>query len=221
MIQAENIHKKIGNLQVLDGVSFEVDTTKTHVILGPSGCGKTTLIKILTGLMEADKGSVNIQGRPGIVFQEPRLLPWKTLEENLKVVKKLNKENSGDADTVLKSIGMYDSRKKYPDEISGGMKQRISFGRALMTSPDVLILDEPFNSLDFKAKAELQDIIKNKIEDRKIKTVYVTHDLESALKVGDKIISLSEKPSSILDIFDANNFNSVEEFRERISQIYL
>jgi len=221
MLEVKNIDKHKGEEKVLDNLSLELRENEINVILGPSGCGKTTLTRIILGLEEQDSGNISIEGNVSPVFQEPRLLEWKSVEENLEIVERLSSEESAERSDVLKNIGMYDERRKMPSEISGGMKQRVAFGRALMKKPDILILDEPFNSLDFKSKIKLQEIIAKTVENKGMNVLYVTHDLESAVRLGDKIIILSEKPSDVRKILHASDYEKEEKLRAAISETYL
>lgn len=219
MIEAEGIEKSFGDLHVLDGVSLSLDRRETYALLGPSGCGKTTLVKILAGLLDPDSGRVDVMGRTGIVFQEPRLLPWLTLEENIGIVNKISdvELEEEEVDELLELTGLGDSRNSFPKDLSGGMKQRASLARALAFQPDVLLLDEPFNSLDHRTKKSLLEEFREIIDARELVAVFVTHNIEDALEAGDEIILMDDRPAAIEGRFDTTE-HGMESIRDRIGQ---
>jgi ABC-type nitrate/sulfonate/bicarbonate transport system ATPase subunit len=191
------------NLSVLDGEFI--------VIVGHSGCGKSTLLKIIAGLESPDDGgAVTLRGKAitgpgperGMIFQEHRLMPWLTLEKNvtLGLVGKTGKEKSALAGEYLKMVRLEAFKKAYPAQLSGGMSQRAAIARALATNPETLLLDEPFGALDALTKIEMQwEILK--IRQRKQTTmIMVTHDIEEAVFLADRIVVMSNRPGRIQDI---------------------
>lgn len=199
-----------GDLAVLKDLSFSVADQEFVVLLGPSGCGKTTILKILAGLVQPTAGAVFRNGRvidgpdPDIamVFQDFVLLPWKTVLENVMLGQKV--QNQVDKSTRrslakrwIEKVGLDGFEHRYPKELSGGMKQRVGLARALSVNPEVLLMDEPFGSLDAQTRDRLQtELLELWHEERKT-ILFVTHDIDEAIFLGDRIMVLSEKPSSI------------------------
>lgn len=198
----KNLHKSFGKLTVLKDFNMEVEDNKIIAILGPSGCGKTTLLNILSGMTEADEGEIfGFQQKTiSYLFQEPRLLKWKTVEENIDFVLK-NKLPSSQREEKIKKylemVSLWKYKDYYPNNLSGGMKQRVSIARAFAYPSDILLMDEPFKSLDFELKMNLiYDFISLWQLDRRT-VFFVTHDIHSALMLGDEIYLLSQKPTNI------------------------
>lgn len=205
-IEVSNLRKKFGRNKVLDGISFSVKKGDFVVIFGPSGCGKTTLIKILSGLI-ACEGDVDVGSkRIGVVFQEPRLFPWLSVEDNIKFGLELQnkKQPQKDIDRVIDALEISNFKDDYPDQLSGGMKQKVALARVLVTKPDVIVLDEPFASLDVVTRKKLQDELL-KIHKRKATMIFVTHNIEEALRLGKKIIVLSNKPTKVKGFLTGKN----------------
>lgn len=219
MIAAEDLKKSYSSLEVLDGVSLSVEDSNIYAIVGPSGCGKTTLLKILSGIIEPDRGVLKVNGRTGVVFQEPRLLPWRSLEGNIRLVEDIaDVELSGeDVDELLELIDLKESKDSLPKDLSGGMKQRAAFARALAFRPDLVLLDEPFNSLDYYTKESLLNDFKDTIESRDLASIFVTHNLDDALEVSDRVIMMSDKPAEVIDEVRASD-HSTEELRKIMNQ---
>lgn len=201
-----------GSVNVFEDLSFEVDKNEFLVVLGPSGCGKTTLLKTISGIVEPDFGSIYKNGTRvceptsdiAMVFQEHALLPWKTVVEN--VVLPLEVQNRYDgktrrelARTWLEKVGLREVAESYPTELSGGMKQRVGLARALTANPEILLLDEPFASLDYQTKTKLQTKLLELWSEERKSILYITHDIHEALYLADRILVLSEKPASIID----------------------
>lgn len=188
---------------VLENISINSDNGIT-AIAGKSGCGKTTLLRILSGLITPDSGDVTHSGRVGMVFQEPRLFPWFTVERNLKSVMKQQKLSKNETDErigkVLEIVGLGDCRKKYPSELSGGMKMRVSIARSLVYECDMLLMDEPFNGLDIPSKAAISELLR-KLSADGLKILFVSHIPEDIIEVADRIYILSPRPAKIIDYF--------------------
>ncbi len=219
------IEKSYGELKVLDGISFDVKPNEFICIVGESGCGKTTLLKIIAGIEKADKGEV-VFGKDnpkiGFVFQDARVLPWKTVIGNIEFVLDAAKMDRAIAKEIIQFVGLSGFENYYPKQLSGGMLQRLSIGRALAINPDVLLMDEPFANLDALTKQkmhrELIRIVSNKT------VVFVTHDIEEAIYLADRIIILSPRPAKVVDIVEIDipkprNIVS-EEFLEYKRLIY-
>jgi len=173
-------------------------------ILGPSGCGKTTLLNIVAGLETADKGEIcgMEQKKPGFLFQEPRLLPWKNAVDNLKFVLPDSMDKSLKNDIcidMLKKVGLSGFEKQYPSRLSGGMNRRLAIARAFIVHSDILFMDEPFQSLDLKRRQQMIDLLKSLWLYQKTTILLVTHDVQEALLLSDKIYILSDKPAKVVE----------------------
>jgi len=201
-------------LLVLDNINLNVKKSEFVCILGPSGCGKTTLLRIIMGLEQFSSGSINLDGknieevesRLGMVFQEFSLFPWRTIFENvtfgleMKGVKK--QEQTKIAEKYLELVDLSDFKDHYPSELSGGMKQRVAVARALAVNPELLLMDEPFGALDAQTRNTLQtELIK--LWGKTEKTViFITHNIEEAIFLAQRIIILSKIPSRVERIIE-------------------
>jgi len=200
-------------LSILEDINLFVSDGEFVVIVGHSGCGKSTLLKIIAGLETQDKGgTVLYNGQPvtgsgperGMIFQEHRLMPWLTLEENvtLGLEGKTKNEKKRLADEYLKMVKLEDFKKAYPAQLSGGMSQRAAIARALVTGPQMLLLDEPFGALDALTKIEMQKEIMKLRDTKKNTMIMVTHDIEEAVFLADRIVVMSDRPGRIRDIVE-------------------
>ena len=209
VIEFKNINKNFGELKVLENTSFQVNKGEIVCLLGPSGSGKSTLFKLAAGLIEQDSGQINIKNnlRKSYIFQSPRLLPWKTVEENLTFVQEnylIKKRAKKIREKLLKLNGLDDFKKNYPDQLSGGMKQRLEIIRGLSIWPDLLLMDEPFKSIDTQLKFNLRKMLLRFYEQMNLTALLITHDPEEAVLLADKIFILSGKPASIKKEFEIN-----------------
>ena len=209
VIEFKNINKKFDNLKVLENTNFTVNKGEIVCLLGPSGSGKSTLFKLAAGLMETDSGQIKIDKslRKGYIFQNPRLLPWKTVEENLIFVQEnyLPDEKAKKIrDKLLRLNGLADSKNNYPAQLSGGMKQRVEIIRGLSILPDLLLMDEPFKSIDTQLKVNLRKMLLRFYEKMDLSVLLITHDPEEAVLLADKIFILSGKPAKIKKEFVIN-----------------
>ncbi|OOC43505.1 ABC transporter ATP-binding protein [Thermosipho sp. 1074] len=203
ILKIENLNKSFGSLKVLENIEFKIKRGEKITFLGPSGCGKTTLLRIIAGL-EKYSGKVKKSFKKiGYIFQEPRLIPWKTVYENLKFVGKDDRKIK----EVLISLDLFQFKDYYPAKLSGGMNQRINLARALIVEPEILLLDEPFSSLDIHIKWKLINDINAQIKNRKITTILVTHDIKEAISLSDRILILSNRPAKIIKEFITNEIN--------------
>ncbi len=206
MFEMRNITVSFDRLRVLVNFNLQGEANKFLCLLGTSGVGKTSILNLFAGILKPLCGSV-VSGarRLGYVFQEPRLLPWMTVEQNMEVGlyslagdKKWRKET---VRQVLQKIGLEEFAGYYPEQLSGGMKQRVSIGRAYVIQPDLLLLDEPFTGLDEALKSGMQDLLLVLANWHKCTTIMVTHDIREAIKLGDRIIVIDGRPGQIvLDI---------------------
>jgi len=199
------------SLSVLEDINLTVREGEFVVIVGHSGCGKSTLLKIIAGLETQDQGgTVLYNSQPitapsperGMIFQEHRLMPWLTLEKNvaLGLEGKTKSEKKRIADEYLKMVKLQDFKKAYPAQLSGGMSQRAAIARALVTGPQMLLLDEPFGALDALTKIEMQKEILKLRDEKKNTMIMVTHDIEEAVFFADRIVVMSDRPGKIRDI---------------------
>jgi NitT/TauT family transport system ATP-binding protein len=194
-----------GTIDVLRQLRFEVEENEFACILGPSGCGKTTTLRILLGLDQDYRGSVQLPGKSqatmGAVFQEPMLLPWRTVEQNVRLA--LPKELRGaNLDALFAQLGLSNMRSFYPAELSLGLARRAAIARALAIEPDILLLDEPFVSLDEPTAQQLRHLLLFVWSERPTTALMVTHNLQEAIMLSDRIIVLSDRPAHVLGTFD-------------------
>jgi len=191
----DKLSKSYGPLTVLDNWSLTISKGQRLVLLGPSGSGKTTFLRIISGLETPSSGIIeSFDHKTGFVFQEPRLIPWRSVKDNLLFV-----NQNGDYQKILSRLRLTGFADYMPSQLSGGMRQRVNLARALMTTPDLLILDEAFSSLDLRVKASIMEDINQLWLENKFTIIGVTHDLKEALYLADKIIILSGRPSQIIN----------------------
>jgi len=201
-LEVQNIVKHFGKEQVVKDLTFSLDAKKTLSILGKSGCGKTTMLKTIGGLVAPDSGSVQLNGaditniRPEkrnivYLYQEDLLFPHLNAFENIAFGLRLKKipENTikEEVTHMLCSLELESQSQKMPNQLSGGQRQRVSFGRAIITNPSLLLLDEPFGSLDAGTRYRMQGLFQNLSQEFDITSLFVTHDLKEAVLMGDKI----------------------------------
>jgi ABC-type nitrate/sulfonate/bicarbonate transport system ATPase subunit len=183
---------------VIAGVAFALDAGEVGVLVGPSGCGKSTMLRILAGLDHDFQGRVSrpLGARIGFVFQEPRLLPWRSVEENVRLVAPLADEAKLSA--LFEILELKAHRNHFPGELSLGLARRVALARAFAVEPEFLILDEPLASLDAALAARLRDEIALLVDGRSMITLLVTHDLDDAVRLGDRLVLLSSRPARVL-----------------------
>ena len=192
-----------GFTQILKEIDFSLEEGKIISIVGPSGGGKTTLLKLCAGLLDITEGEIeNSFSSSAFAFQDPRLLPWKTSLENIMMplhVKMKESELKEKATALALKFGLERSDLvKYPKDLSGGMRQRVSFARALIGEPKLLFLDEPFSALDIGLKKELQSFVLEACERQKMSVLFITHDVMEAIKLSDTILLLKSDPGEIV-----------------------
>jgi ABC-type nitrate/sulfonate/bicarbonate transport system ATPase subunit len=183
---------------VIAGVSFALDAGEVGVLVGPSGCGKSTMLRILAGLDHDFQGRVSrpVGARIGFVFQEPRLLPWRSVEQNVRLVAPLADEAKLSA--LFEILELNAHRNHFPGELSLGLARRVALARAFAIEPQFLILDEPLASLDAALAARLRDQIALLMDNRSMITLLVTHDVDDAVRLGDRLFLLSSRPARVL-----------------------
>ena len=213
-LSIQNVNKSFTvdgqKVDVLKDINLEVQEGEFIAIVGHSGCGKSTLLKIIAGLEKNDTGLVTVDGKEvngpgmdrGMIFQEHRLFPWLSIEKNVQLgLKGLSKEEKTKlSNQYLELVKLSEFKKAYPSQLSGGMSQRAAIARSLVSQPEVLLLDEPFGALDALTKIELQEELL-KIRERFHNTMLmVTHDIEEAVYLADRIVVMSARPGRIKDV---------------------
>jgi NitT/TauT family transport system ATP-binding protein len=205
-----------GSFQALENVSLYVKNEEFVSILGPSGCGKSTILRILAGLEEPTSGSVQVSGeevkgpsaKRGMVFQSYTLFPWLTVRENIEFGLKLKgmkqKERKEISDRYLELVGLERFADSYGKELSGGMKQRVAIARSLANNPEVLLMDEPFGALDAQTKQSMQQLLLDIWKKEKTTIVFITHDIDEALFLSQRIYVMEARPGRILEEIDAD-----------------
>lgn len=201
MIEIKDLIKKFNDHYVFNNLNLDIESDKITVILGKSGCGKTTLLRLISNLEKYDSGSINTNNlKFSYVFQEPRLFPWLTVFENIQAITNLP------SDEIYRMIRMVDLEKfsnSYPDELSGGMKSRVSLARAFAYKPNFLLMDEPFSNLDDFTRVKMQEELLKLYNKENVGILFVTHNIDEALTIADKIIVLKEGK-----IYSSYNINS-------------
>ncbi len=208
-IEVRNLTKRFGDLLVLDEISFNVGEGEFLSIVGPTGCGKTTFLNTLSKLIPSTAGDIFIDGEIAdpkkhhlsFVFQEPTCMPWRTVRENVAYgmeVKNVPKaEMEKKLDQILGMVGLADCAGLYPNQVSASMLQRIAVARAFAVNPDLLLMDEPYGQLDVKLRYYLEDELVRLWEHLKSTVIFVTHNIEEAVYVSERILILSNKPAKI------------------------
>lgn len=201
-IEIEQLNKSFSEgQQVLKDISFSVQKGEIVSILGPSGCGKSTILRILASLETSDSGTALCNGQTSFVFQQPLLLDWRTALANVTIPLEIKGMAKAEADrkaqVALELSGLGQNLLQYPEELSGGMKMRVSLARALVTEPNVILLDEPFAALDEMTREKLNEELIKLNHNKKLTLLFVTHNIFEAVFMSDKIIILSDSPASI------------------------
>ena len=213
--------------QVLSELSLSLSAGEVAVFVGPSGCGKSTLLRILAGLDHDFEGTVSRpqQARLGMVFQEPRLLPWRSVDDNVRLAAPLADEAA--LSNLFNILELTAHRSHFPGELSLGLARRVALARAFAVDPDFLILDEPLASLDKALAARLRDQIATLVANRSAMTLLVTHELDDAIRLGDRLFFLSPRPARILHVVPiitpraARNDMEVDRIRADLALLHL
>lgn len=242
LLAVENLGKSFGDHQVLGGIDVTVRSGEFMCIVGPSGAGKTTLLQCLSGLIEPTTGTVSLRGEKvteppaemAIVFQDysRSLMPWLSVLDNvmlpLRSTIKDKKERKEKGLEALVEVGLKDHVEKYPWQLSGGMQQRVAIARALAYAPSIVLMDEPFASVDAQTRADLEDLtlkVKNHLG---ITILLVTHDIDEAVYLSDRVLVLGKKPTQVVDLIETNlgpardqiATKATREFAELRSRVY-
>lgn len=209
MIRLCNIYKEYcvdgQKINIFQNLNLTIDPKEITVLTGKSGSGKTTMLRILAGLEKPSKGKIEIPQdiQIGMMFQESRLMPWLNCEKN--VTLGIKNPNNFETDNILKLVGLQGFEKAYPSQLSGGMKQRVALARTLIRKPDLILMDEPFSSLDEETKNKMQDEVMKICAKSKSGIIFVTHDMKEAFKIGDKVYSIQN--NTMKEIYDENKDN--------------
>jgi NitT/TauT family transport system ATP-binding protein len=208
MLHVEHLKKSYGAVEAIGDVSFDVGAGELVCVVGPSGCGKTTLLKCISGLLEPTAGSVRADGNLALVFQEysRSLFPWMTVRQNVAFPlrrKKMDKrEVRALVEQSLASVGLEGTLNRYPWQLSGGMQQRVAIARALAFKPQILLMDEPFASVDAQTRADLEDLVLQVRRDYDVTIVFVTHDIDESVYLSDRIVVLGPSPTSVQEVLE-------------------
>lgn len=219
-VKIDHVVKKFngrnGEMVALNGVSLDIKENEFVCVVGPSGCGKSTLLNIIAGLLEPTSGSVTVDNKEvhgpgperGVVFQQYALFPWLTVLKNvqfgLKLKGKSEKEAREEAMKYLKMVDLEQFADSYPKELSGGMKQRVAIARAYAVNPQVLLMDEPFGALDAQTRTQLQTELLNTWEKEMKTCFFITHDVDEAIILAQRVVIMSARPGRIKEIVDIN-----------------
>lgn len=207
-LELNNVSKifytEIGSLEVLDKINFDVNEGEIVAILGPSGSGKSTLLNIISDLIKPTEGEVIKNGDIGYMFQHDHLFNWRTVWKNiligLEIKKDINENKKEKIIELLKKYELIDFVNSYPQELSGGMRQRIALIRTLATSPSILLLDEPFSALDYQTRINVSNDVFRIIKEENVSALLVTHDISEAISMADRIVILSHRPAKLKEV---------------------
>ena len=215
MIRVDGVAKQYGQEVVFDALDLGVQDGEFLCLLGPSGCGKTTLLHMIAGLESPTDGRIVVDGQTvdgphykrGVVFQEPRLYPWLNVFDNVAIGPRLRGVDPDEEriHELLTLVGLEDAAEVRPNNLSGGMAQRASLARTLANDPEALLLDEPFSALDEMTKMRLQDELLRIVSELSLTTVFVTHDIEEAVYLGDRVVVLGTNQGEITGIIDTSD----------------
>lgn len=223
-LKIENLSVKYHTSEVetdaIKGLTFDVRDGEFVSIVGPSGCGKSTLLSVISGLLKPSEGKVLLddneigypckatRSRIGYMLQRDHLFEWRSIIENitlgLEIQRKLNKESLERIDEMLNKYGLYSFKNYYPNQLSGGMRQRVALIRTLAINPDILLLDEPFSAIDYQTRLAVSDEIYRIIKQEGKTTIMVTHDIAESISLSDRVIVLTKRPATAKNIYDIN-----------------
>lgn len=215
-VQVNHLTKRFGDLLVLDDISFEINKGEFVCIVGPTGCGKTIFLNLLTGLLEPTEGEILIDGERAdpkkhsisFVFQEPSAFPWLTAQQNieygLRIKKKPEQEIVSQREKIIGLLGLEKYRDAYPHEMSVSMEQRVVIGRAFALNPDLLLMDEPYGQMDIKMRYYLEDEVIRLWQATGSTVLFITHNLEEATYLAERVLILTNKPAKIKTSIDVD-----------------
>ena len=227
LIEIKNLYKKYDNneLNVIDNISFDVYKGEIVSIVGTSGCGKSTLLNIISGLTKKTSGEINYyfnKENIGYMMQEPALFPWFNVKKNAELgclIKRIDNESY--IDKLLERYGLREFENKFPNSLSGGMKQRVSLIRTISTKPDLLLLDEPFAALDYQSRLLISKDVYDLIKENNTTAIIITHDISEAISMSDRVIVLSKRPCKIKTIYDRKLEQKQDPINNRKDKLFL
>ena len=218
---SKNYHTKDCETVAIKDLSLDVYKNEILAIVGPSGCGKSTLLSILANLENKSSGNIIKKDnyKTGYMLQTDSLFPWLTVMENtlvgLDILKIKNKDNIDNAINLLKKYGLYEFRNQYPNNLSGGMRQRVALIRTLATNPDLILLDEPFSALDYQTRLILSNDMYQIIKNEKKTAILITHDIGEAISMAERVIVLTKRPCKVKSIYEINLENKSNPINNR------
>ena len=223
LLSIKNLNKKFKNnkdiTKVLENITFDVFEGEIISIIGPSGCGKSTILNIISNLIDPEEESImyNFDKKNiGYMMQSDALFPWLNIEKNAKLGCDIKQINNYDyIDKLLKEFKLYDFKNKFPNALSGGMKQRVSLIRTISTKPKLLLLDEPFASLDYQSRLTISNDIYKLIKENNISAIIITHDISEAISMSDRVIVLTKRPAKIKNIYKIDLYEKKEPIDNR------
>ena len=219
-------HNKDSETKAIEDFSLNIKDGEFVAIVGPSGCGKSTILSILCGLENKSGGNIKINHniKIGYMLQQDSLFEWRNILNNcligLEIKKELNEESKNNVIKMLKNYGLKDFIYSYPDNLSGGMRQRVALIRTLATNPDLLLMDEPFSALDYQTRLAISDDIYKILKKEKKTMILVTHDLAEAISICSKVIVLSKRPATIKSIYDIKLDNPTTPINNRKDKMF-
>ena len=229
----EGVSKTYDDLLVLNQIDLTADEGQIVCIIGPSGCGKSTLLRLMGGLEEPSSGNIKTRGLPPsdclnaltFIFQDSSLLPWRTVESNISLVLEdhpiSNKEKQEIINSVLQRTNLSEFSKRWPRELSGGMKQRVGIARALAVNPSILLMDEPLSALDSQTSEILLNDLIDLWDKQRFTSIYITHNLSEAIRIGHKIVVMSRRPGEVRETVNLEKALKERELRNIELEKYL
>lgn len=208
-------------------VSFSVNDGEILGIVGPSGCGKTTILSLIAGLLAPSYGEILLNGdsdrknfKSGYMLQHDQLFQWRSIWRNIMLGLEINGKSKDEktlqfAEELLEKYGLAEFKKRYPSQLSGGMRQRVALIRTLVTEPELLLLDEPFSALDFQTRLKVGNDVHSIIKNEGITSIFITHDLSEAISISDKIVVLSNRPAEVKATIELNQLAQLSPLERR------
>ncbi len=198
-LRVHNVSRAFGSVSVFLDLTLEIAQGEFVAVVGPSGCGKTTLLNLLSGYDAPDSGAVTRDGKVRMIYQQGGLFPWRTAAQNIEMgLHHVDAEaRNRQLEEMLKLIGLEGFGEHYPHQLSGGMRQRVELGRALVGKTDILLMDEPFSALDYLTRLRMRRELAEMLKQKPCTVVLVTHDIEEAAQLADRVMVLSERPARI------------------------
>lgn len=225
-------HTPQSETPVLDAISFAASKGELLGIVGPSGCGKTTILSLISGIITPTSGRVLTGGEPpekcdisGYMLQKDELLPWRSIMANILLGAELKKSDKAvakqKAGELLEKYGLSGIEKHFPSQLSGGMRQRVALIRTLVLAPQIILLDEPFSALDFQTRLQVVGDVYDMLKREEMTAVFVTHDINEAISMCDRVLVLSQKPCRVKKIVDIGEFDGMPPSQRRIDERFV